>query len=106
MDNIIRNEITCPHCNYELWDSREADDDGFQDCENCGKPFGYVRNVSVSYTMTPLKYEQCPKCGEYRVLNDYHSSIGVINERLCESCLGVEVHKLKLQYIRNLESNK
>lgn len=104
MKRIVEIEIVCPCCRYQFSDNYERDDDGVLECPNCDKPFRYTRDVTISYTMEALKREKCPSCGKYEVLNNYYSSIGSVDEKLCEICLGVAIHKLKRKYIKGLEN--
>ena len=54
VDHECTDDIICPKCGYELGDSWECDDDGEQECEECGAIYEYYRNVTVDYT-TNLK---------------------------------------------------
>lgn len=48
--NWCNDEVVCPWCGYEHGDSWELDcDEDTIECDSCGKPFQYVRNVSVTY---------------------------------------------------------
>lgn len=51
IDHEFTDEIVCPHCGHEHGDSWEwRGDDGEADCDDCGKPFEWSRNVSVCYS--------------------------------------------------------
>lgn len=48
------DEITCPWCGYEHEDSWEMADEGRVDCDDCGKPFEYQRDIEVTYSSERL----------------------------------------------------
>ena len=49
------DEMVCPYCGEEQSDSWEVPaDDGDMSCGHCSRTFRYTRNVSVSYTTTPI----------------------------------------------------
>ena len=53
IDHEFTDSIVCPWCGYvddSSWEYRE--DSGEVDCPECGKPFHFEREVSVSYTTT------------------------------------------------------
>ncbi|ETA67402.1 hypothetical protein V7O61_08330 [Methanolobus sp. WCC1] len=51
IDHEGTRNLVCPWCGYEDLDSWEYHHNSGDDmCKNCGKPFGYERDVSVSYT--------------------------------------------------------
>lgn len=58
IDHEYTDEIVCPHCGYEHGDSWEAPDDGEDDCEECGKPFRFVRDITVRYSTTKVREER------------------------------------------------
>jgi uncharacterized Zn-finger protein len=43
-------EITCPWCGEVHRDSWERDDEGEDDCQECGKTFEWTRNITVEYS--------------------------------------------------------
>lgn len=50
------NEITCPHCGWEVSESWELEeDDGEYVCEECEKEFLYNRVREISYHTRPIK---------------------------------------------------
>lgn len=49
IDHEYTDEIVCPHCGYEHSDSWEYEEDGEEDCHECGKPFYSGRDLSVTY---------------------------------------------------------
>lgn len=55
IDHENTSEIICPHCGYRDRDSWEKiGDDGETDCDSCSEPFGYSRDVSVTYSTEKL----------------------------------------------------
>lgn len=45
------NDITCPHCGYEVGYSLDLnDDEGEIDCDGCGKPYEFERTIIVTYS--------------------------------------------------------
>lgn len=105
IDHEYTDEIVCPHCGYEHSDSFEYSEDGDTTCNDCGKPFHYARDISVTYSTDKLEFETCPICGdEEGILDTYHSSLGKIETRMCESCLEKEKTKLRKAYIERMES--
>jgi transcription initiation factor TFIIIB Brf1 subunit/transcription initiation factor TFIIB len=53
IDHKFTDEVVCPYCGEILGDSWELDDDGEIECDECGKVYDYVRNISVSYSSQP-----------------------------------------------------
>ncbi|MCG4254220.1 hypothetical protein K6W37_10015 [Acetobacter senegalensis] len=57
-DTNYTDNIICPHCGYEDYDSWECGDgeDAFETtCDRCGEEIGVVRHVSVSYSSKKLE---------------------------------------------------
>lgn len=53
----------CPYCGFEDYDSwelsRDIDDcDGVTGCPNCGKEYGVMRNIEITYTTWELKDDE------------------------------------------------
>lgn len=46
-----KNQLVCPLCGYEDNDSWELDDEGTNDCANCGAELKYKRQVEVTYNI-------------------------------------------------------
>ena len=53
-----RHGVTCPYCGHLDEDSYELGDGGEgcgeTECGECGKPFAWVRSITVNYTGKPL----------------------------------------------------
>ena len=50
------NNIKCPYCEYEDFDSWEADDSSDENkCDGCGLSFSYTRHVEITYSSKPVK---------------------------------------------------
>ena len=50
------NNIKCPYCEYEDFDSWEADDPSDEnECGRCGLSFSYTRHVEITYSSKPVK---------------------------------------------------
>ncbi len=56
------NEITCPYCGGEYQDSWEAEEQGREECPDCGKVFFYRRVIDVSYTSVKATIGRCCVC--------------------------------------------
>lgn len=61
IDHEYTDEAVCPYCGYKYSDSWELSDEGTTECEECGKEFGFSREVSVSYSTKRVRCEpkQC-----------------------------------------------
>lgn len=106
----MNQEITCPHCGYELGDSWEEypgeEDLGLYYCEDCGKGYYATRNIEITYTTTPAKYEKCKKCGQSDVvIEKYTSSIGCY-AGLCVNCGAIEKQDMLARWLREGSRNK
>lgn len=55
-DTSLTDDIVCPHCGHEFSDSWEYDLDGSAEleCEECEKKFFATRNISVTYSTSPI----------------------------------------------------
>jgi len=61
-------DLKCPYCNQEIeidYDKKHNDDgeSEFQDCENCGKTFGFITHVTCIY-VTP-----CQNNGDHKLVD-------------------------------------
>lgn len=46
----------CPYCGFEDIDSFELYDDEITECPSCGKEYGVIRNIEITYTTyKPMK---------------------------------------------------
>jgi predicted RNA-binding Zn-ribbon protein involved in translation (DUF1610 family) len=62
IDHKYTEEITCPHCGQEVWNSWECSDYDYQvECGSCNKLFGYSRHVEVSYSSYKTTQEEIDK---------------------------------------------
>lgn len=49
------NNIKCPYCGYEDFDSWEADDSSDEnECGKCGLSFSYTRWIEITYSSKPV----------------------------------------------------
>ncbi len=50
IDTEYTDEVVCPYCGAEQGESWElADNNDDYDCNECGKVFGYERDIEVTY---------------------------------------------------------
>jgi len=58
IDHEYTREIVCPGCGDELGDSWElSDDDGDEQCGECGITFTWERHVEVTYSTDFAQFE-------------------------------------------------
>lgn len=55
LDCMYEDEPVCPHCGKRHQDAFEWRDSGRRDCDRCGKPFTWERNVEVTYSTEKVK---------------------------------------------------
>lgn len=57
-EKLSEGAIICPYCEYEHTDTWEyMDDDEEFECEGCGRVFEMVRDITVTYSSTPILRE-------------------------------------------------
>ena len=87
IDHKYTGEIVCPHCGYVNSDSWENDNNGWEECPECEKPYSWERIVTIEYTTQKEKYEKCERCGKDEVLEKVHTqSKGTNFKMVCEEC--------------------
>jgi len=60
IDHKYTDNIICPWCGHKDRDSWESDDNGEEECGDCGKEFTYERIVTVEYCTSKKKETPAP----------------------------------------------
>ena len=58
IDTSRKDDIICPHCGHtytESWEVADYNNEGEQDCAECGKKFYWVEHRVVTYTTEKLE---------------------------------------------------
>lgn len=62
IDLSYNDEAKCPYCGFDDYDCWELDiDDGAEcttGCPSCGKEYGVMRNIEITYTTWPLENKE------------------------------------------------
>ncbi len=64
-DTSHTHNAICPHCRHEHGDSWEfdfgSDEVGEVECSSCDEPFWCQRNVTITYSTSPIKEPAAPE---------------------------------------------
>lgn len=107
IDSEYTDEIVCPYCGYEFSDSFECniseDEENIIECEECGKEFYAIKNISISYSSFKPERGTCTNCKEEDViLESYHGSLGHF-ENVCKKCKRKLEKELLEEYYKTLD---
>lgn len=107
IDHEYTKEIVCPYCGLEFqdsWEYSKNDEDlGLIECDECGKSFYAHRDIDITYVTEKANYGTCKQCNaEDVVIEDYHSSVGSYNG-LCVACGAKEKARLYTEYAISIQ---
>ena len=103
IDTDYTEDIVCPWCGYKHEESWEFDDDGDDECANCGQPFFYSREVTVTYSTHRVNIDNCPRCGNKEKLTKYRKHIHHYTY-VCERCNDELIREQHKEILRRIES--